>query len=117
MGAQVEQLLLIDLRDSRRVRAAHVVGLDLEAWDRVGVGTRGDQEVAGFLEGVGLLRSRVHDDVALPHRGRAAAEDAPERQIGGGVGRSVLLSGVEVDVLSTVSRVCTGDPRLGARST
>src|SRR5215218_200874 len=35
--AQVEQLLRVDLRDRRRVRAAHVVGEDLQAGDRVRV--------------------------------------------------------------------------------
>ena len=36
--AQVEELLRVDLRDRGGVRAAHVVGEDLQAGDRVGVG-------------------------------------------------------------------------------
>ena len=38
VGAQVEQLLRIDLRHRRGVGAPHVVGLDLQPGDRVGMG-------------------------------------------------------------------------------
>src|SRR3954447_26266662 len=44
--AEVEELLLVDLRDRRRVRAADVVGEDLEARDRVRAGALGQQQVA-----------------------------------------------------------------------
>ena len=56
--AQVEELLLVDLRDRRRVGAADVVGEDLEARDRVDVRALGEQQVAALLERVGLLRAR-----------------------------------------------------------
>ena len=100
VGAQVEELLGVDLGDGGRVGAADVVGLDLEPGDGVGVGPLGQQQVARLLEGVGLLGAGVDDDVALPDGARAALEDAPEGQVGGRVGRGVLLGGVEVDVLA-----------------
>jgi hypothetical protein len=56
--AQVEELLLVDLGDRRGVRAAHVVGEDLQARDRVGVRALGEQQVAALLERVGALRAR-----------------------------------------------------------
>ncbi len=58
VGAQVVELLAIDLGDGGGVRAADVVGLDLEPRDRVGVGPLREQQVAALLEGVGLLRAR-----------------------------------------------------------
>ena len=64
--AQVEDLLRVDLGDRRRVRAADVVGQDLEARDRVGVRLLGEQQVAALLERVGLLGARVDLDHPAP---------------------------------------------------
>ena len=58
MRAQVVKLLGVDLGDRRGVGAADVVGLDLQAGDRVGVGRLGEEQVAALLEGVGLLGAR-----------------------------------------------------------
>ena len=49
-GHQVEEQLAVDLPDRRGVRAAHVVGVDLEARDGVRVGLRREQQVAVLLE-------------------------------------------------------------------
>src|SRR5204862_4704153 len=46
---QVEELLAVDLAERRAVRAAHVVGEDLEAGDRVGVRALREQQVAVLL--------------------------------------------------------------------
>ena len=81
-GAEVEELLGVDLGDRRGVGAAHVVGEDLQAGDRVGVGVLGQQQVARLLEGVGLLGVAVDLDHAAPDGARAAAEDAAEREVG-----------------------------------
>ena len=108
---QVVELLLVELRDGGRVRAAHVVGLDLEARDRVGVRLLREQQVAALLERVGLLRARVHLDHAAPYGARAAAEHAAERKVGDRVRRRVLLERVEVDVLAAVRHVGARHPR------
>ena len=112
---QVEELVPVDLGDRRRVRAAHVVGFDLEAGDRVGVGLGGEQQVAALLEGVGLLGAGVDADHPAPDRGRAGGEDAAEGEVGEGVGSGVLLGGVEVEVLARAAGVAAGHPRLRAR--
>src|SRR4051812_1432663 len=112
--AEVEELLLVDLRDRRRVCAADVVGEDLEARDRVRVGALGQQQVAALLERVGLLRARVDLDHPAPDRRRAVAQDPAERQIRNRVRRGVLLRRVEVDVLARVRRVGARDLGLGA---
>ena len=80
--AQVEELLGVDLGDRRGVRAAHVVGEDLQARDRVGVRALGEQQVAALLEGVGLLGARVDLDHPAPDRGRAVGQDAAEGEVG-----------------------------------
>src|SRR4051812_32159549 len=69
--AQVVQLLGVDLGDRRRMRAAHVVGKDLEAGNRVGVRLLGQQEVARLLKGIDLLRARIDLDHPRPDRVRA----------------------------------------------
>ena len=112
--AEVEELLLVDLCDRRRVRAADVVGEDLEARDRVRVGSLRQQQVAALLERVGLLGARVDLDHPAPDGGRAVAQDAAEGEVGDRVRRGVLLRGVEVDVLALVRRVGTRDLGLGA---
>src|SRR5215216_4122147 len=58
-GAQVVELLRIDLGNGRGVRATDVVGLDLEAGDRVSVSLRREEKVAALLEGIGLLRTGI----------------------------------------------------------
>ena len=56
---QVEELLLVDAADGRGVSAAHVIGLDLEAGDRVRVRAVGQQQVAALLKGVGAAAHLV----------------------------------------------------------
>src|SRR3954447_13563658 len=80
--AEVEELLLVDLRDRRRVRAAHVVGEDLQPWDRVGVRALGQEQVAALLERVGLLGARVDLDHPAPDGRRAAGQDPAEGEVG-----------------------------------
>src|SRR5205085_3261380 len=81
MRAQVEELLGVDLGNSRGVGAAHVVGLDLESGDRVRVSPLGDQKVAGLLKGIGLLCAGVDDDVALPYSARPTLQHAAEGEV------------------------------------
>ena len=113
---QVEELLLVDLGDRRGVGAADVVGEDLQARDRVGVGLGGEQQVAALLEGVGLLGARVDLDHPAPDGGRAGGEDAAEGEVGVGVRRRVLLGRVVVEVLPGAAGVAAGDACLGARA-
>src|SRR5215211_9035304 len=58
-SAQVIQLFGVDLGDGSGVGAAYVVGLDLEAGDRVSVRPLRQQQVPALLEGIGLLGARV----------------------------------------------------------
>ena len=104
VGAQVVELLGVDLGDRGGVRAADVVGLDLEAGDRVGVGVGGEQQVAALLEGVGLLGAGVDADHPAPDGGRAVGEHAAEGEVGGRVLGGVLLGGVVVEVLGAARR-------------
>ncbi len=55
---EVVELLVVDRADRRRVRAAHVVGLDLEVRDRLRARALGEHEVAVRLRRVRLLRGR-----------------------------------------------------------
>jgi hypothetical protein len=78
------------------------------------VGLLGDQQVARLLKGVGLLGPLVDLDHAAPHRRGAVGEDPAEGEIRRGVGRSVLLQRVEVEVLATVGGVGAVDRGVGA---
>ena len=81
-GAQVEHRVVVELPDRRAVRALHVVGEDLEL--RLGVDLRvvGEQQRAVGLLGVGLLRVRPDDDLAVEHRARACRRGCPCRPRG-----------------------------------
>ena len=57
--AQVVELLWVDLGNGGGVRAANVVGLDLEPGDGVGVGVGREQQVAALLERIGALGALV----------------------------------------------------------
>ena len=114
VGAQVVELLRVDLGDRGGVRAADVVGLDLEPGDRVGVGIRGEQQVAALLEGVGALGARVDADHPAPDGGRPLGEHAAEGEVGGRVLGRVLLGRVVVEVLGAVAGVGAGHLRARA---
>jgi hypothetical protein len=66
----VEQLLLVELTDRRRVRAAHVVRLDLEVRQRVASAFARQDQVAVRLIRVRALRLREHLDQAAEHCAR-----------------------------------------------
>ena len=114
---QVVERLGIDPADRRAVRAAHVVGLDLETRDGVGMRLRRQHQVAVLLVGVGLLRVLGDADHAAPDRPRRLGQHALEEQVGRRVRRVVLLGRVEVDVLRAVEHVgarqLRGRPRAG----
>ncbi len=75
-AAQIEHRVVVEPADRRAVRAFHVVGKDLEL--RLGIDLRlgAEQQVAARLRRVRLLRVRVHEDLAVEHRVRGAADDA-----------------------------------------
>ena len=52
-GLEVVALILVDGSHRRGVTAAHVVLLDIEIRNRIGVGTLGQNEIVVRLEGVG----------------------------------------------------------------
>ena len=105
---QVVQLFGVDLGYGRRVGAADIVGFDLEAGNRVGVGRLREQEVAALLEGVGCWAPGSTRIIPRQTAVADSSEDPAEGEIGGGVGRGVLLGCVEVEVLGPV-------PGVGAR--
>ena len=111
---QVEELGAVDLADRGAVRAAHVVGLDLEPRDRGRLGVGREQQVAVLLVGVGLLRALVDADDPAPDGPGAVVEHALERQVGSRVGGGVLLGGVVVDVLGPGQVVRAGHLDVGA---
>ena len=112
---QVEELLAVDLAERRAVGAAHVVGEDLEAGDRVRVGGLREQEVAVLLVRVRLLRALLDADHPAPDRARRVAERALEGEVGRRVRRHVLLERVVVEVLRPVGEVGARHARGRAR--
>ena len=76
--AQIEQQVLVELAGGRAVAALHVVGEDFQLRLVVGLGLLGQhQRVRGHL-GVGLLRARPHDDLALEHAAALVVEHGLE---------------------------------------
>ena len=104
-GHRVEELVAVDLADRRAVRAADVVGEDLEPRDRVRVRVGREDQVAVLLVRVRPLRVRLDADHPPPDDARVLAQDALEREVGGRVRRVVLLERVVVEVLRPVREV------------
>ena len=75
-GPGVEDLLVVDAAAGGAVRAADVVGLDLETGDRVGAGLVREHEGVVALVAVGLLGLRVDLDHSAPHHPRAVLQRA-----------------------------------------
>src|SRR4051812_11510873 len=112
-GHAVEELVAVDLADRRPVRAAHVIRLDLEARDGVGVRLIGEEQVAVLLIGVCLLGVLGDADHPAPDRGRPVAKRTLEREVGGRGRGEVRLQRVVVEMLVAVGEVRAGHPRRG----
>ena len=102
---EVEALLVVDRADRRGVAAADVVVLDLEVRHRLGPRVLGQLEVAVGLEGVGAPGLLPDPDEAGVDRPGVAAHRPLEQQVGGGVGRPVVLERAEVEVLVGLAEV------------
>jgi hypothetical protein len=89
--------------DGRAVRAAHVVGEDLEARDAVGTRQVGEQQVAVRLVGVRALRPFRHLDQPLVDAAGAVLQAALDQQVAGRVRLQVPLQRVKVEVLAGVA--------------
>ncbi len=96
------------------MRAAHVVRLDLEARDRIRPRPLREEEVPVRLVRVRALRVLVHLDQPLVHHARAVAEGALEEEVARRVAHVVILEGVEIEVLGSVSEIAPGELGLGA---
>src|SRR5918996_2724032 len=113
-GHAVEELVAVHLAHGGAVRAAHVVGEDLEAGDRVRVRLRREEQVAVLLVRVRLLRVPCHADHPAPDGGGRVPKDALEGEVRGRVRREVLLERVVVEVLRPVREV--GPRHAGGRA-
>ena len=76
---QVEQQILVEIARGRAVAALHVVGENLQFRLVVGFGGVRQQQRMGRHLGVGLLRFRAHDDLALEDAARLAVEHGLEQ--------------------------------------
>ena len=73
---QVEHCFGVQLADGRAVRAAHVVGQNLQFGLGVDDGVVGEHQVLVGLLGVGLLRVLADEDLAVEDRARVAVQNA-----------------------------------------
>ena len=115
-GGEVVELVVVDRTDGARVRALHVVGLDLEVGDRLRLRALGEHEVAVGLERHRLLGVAPDADEARVHRLRGVLDRALEQEVAPRVGRVVVLQGAEVEHLVAVAEVDRREVGLGARS-
>ena len=115
-AAGVEDLLVVHPAGRGPVRALHVVGLDLQAGDRVGPGVFGEDQVVVALVAVGLLGVAVDLDHAPPHQPRVVLQGALVEQVAGAVRRLVVLQRVVGEVLLAFGEHHAVDLRVGARA-
>ena len=71
---EIEQQVLVERARGRAVAALHVVGEDFELRLVVGLGRLREQQRVRHHLGVGLLRLRAHDDLALEDAAALAVE-------------------------------------------
>src|SRR5947208_16512191 len=90
---EVIELILVDGADGARVRAPHVVGLDLEIRDGFGPRALGEHEVAVGLAGLGLSRRGAETDEARVDGVGLVVDRALEQQTAASVRRVVVLQG------------------------
>ena len=98
------------------MRAAHVVGKDLQL--RFGVDDRvpGEQQVLIGLFGIGLLRVLPHKNLAVEDPGRAPVQDPLVEFMAAAVRLRVVNRRVVVDVLLSLHDIEAIERRLDARS-
>ncbi len=72
--SQIKQQILVERAGGRAVAALHVVGEDLQLRLVVGFGVVRQQQRLRHHLGVGLLRARADDDLALEHAAALAVE-------------------------------------------
>ena len=102
---EVVELVVVDRSDGRCVRAAHVVGFDLEVRDRLGTRTLRQHEVAVGLRRVRLLRGAPQVHETGVHRAGGVFDRALEQQVAARPRRVVILEGAEVEHLFVVAEV------------
>src|SRR5690606_27661146 len=112
----VGQLLLVELTDGGGVRAAHVVGLDLEVGQRRRLCGLREQQVTVRLVRVRALRLREDLDESAEDGLRLVVETALVAQVAGGVRYAVLLAGEVVEVLPALAEVQAEHVAARARS-
>src|SRR5829696_206158 len=102
---QIEQVLLLDLGDSRAMRAADVVGGDLQIRNRVCARRAAKDEIAILLIGVGLLRAFFDLDQPRIDRTSIALQRALELEVARAKWRLVELPGMVIEELIAVPKI------------
>ena len=103
--AQIKQLRFVELADGRAVVALDVVGVNFEL--RLGVDFRifGQQQVVVGLVGIGLLRARMHDDLAVEHRVGLTVHHSAIVFPAGAVGLAMINERVVVHMLLAADQI------------
>ena len=102
---QVEERFGVELADGGAVRAAHVVGADLQFGFGVDDGVVGQDQILVGLLGIGLLRVFADDDLAVEDGVGFAVQNAFIEFVAGAVRLGVVDDRVIVDVLRAVDDV------------
>ena len=111
---EVEQQVLVEVARGGAVAALHVVGEDFELRLVVGLGgLRQQQRVRRHL-GVGLLRLRPHDDLALEHAAALVVEHRLEHLAAGAVAGHVVGDQRGVGMLAAPEQARAADAGDGA---
>ena len=103
--AQVEHRFFVELADGRAVRAAHIVGQNLQLGLGVDHRIFGKHQVLVGLLGVGLLRVLAHENLAVEHGARCAVQNAFVELVAGGVRLGMVERRVIIDVLRAVGEI------------
>jgi hypothetical protein len=99
----VEDQFFVDSSTGAAVRAADVIGLDFEAWDRIRSRLVAEHQVIISLVTIGFLRSRIDFDQASPNGARSVLENRFVEEVARAVRGDMVLESVVYQMLSIAS--------------
>ena len=110
---EVEHFICFQLADRGAVRAFDVVGEDLQLRLGIDMGLVGNQQIARLLSGVGLLRAFAHQDLAVEHGVRCAADHGLVQLPAAAMCMRVVDAAVHVGQLPPADQCQTIDGEVG----
>lgn len=111
---EIEQRFLFQLANGGAMRAADIIGEDLQAGDRISARSVAQDQISVGLITVSFLCSRRDVDHALPNRATLTLQRTLEQQVAGRVLGKMILLRIMIKMLIAICKIKTGHTTLRA---